>query len=186
MGCPPQVNLENNLTFSICSHHPDTGALTNADANPSYRVYEDETTTPILTGTLARLDSANTTGFYSEQIACTAANGFETGKSYTVYIEAVVGGVTGGISFGFTVAAASGNGGTLSLTYTLTSSVDATPIEGATVELYAESGMVNILDSQVTNAFGVATFSNLNAGTYYLKRIKSGWTFVNPDTESVA
>lgn len=79
-----------------------------------------------------------------------------------------------------------GNGGALSLTYTLTSSVDSSAIQGATVELYAEVGMVTLIDSQVTNALGQCTFSNLVAGTYYLKRIKSGWTFGNPDTETVS
>ena len=103
MGCQSQVTLGNNLTFSICTHDPDTGVLTDADSAPAYRVYEDETATAILTGTMATLDTANTTGFYSEQIACTAANGFEADKSYTVYIEATVDGDTGGISYGFAV-----------------------------------------------------------------------------------
>ncbi len=81
---------------------------------------------------------------------------------------------------------AGGNGGALTLTYTLTSSVDSSAIQGAIVELYAEVGMVTLIDSQTTNALGVCTFSNLVAGTYYLKRIKSGWSFTNPDTEVVA
>ncbi len=75
--------------------------LTDADAVPSYRVYEDETAVPILTGNMAKLDDANTTGFYTEKIACTVGNGFEHGKSYTIYIEATVDGDTGGITFGF-------------------------------------------------------------------------------------
>lgn len=79
-----------------------------------------------------------------------------------------------------------GNGGALSLVYTLTETDAVTPIEGATVELYAEIGMVTIIDSKITNAFGVVTFANLVAGTYYLKRIRSGYSFTNPDTEIVA
>jgi len=35
--------------------------------------------------------------------ACTAANGFEAGKSYNIYIQATVDGTTGAISYGFTV-----------------------------------------------------------------------------------
>lgn len=81
---------------------------------------------------------------------------------------------------------AGGNGGALTLTYTLTSSVDSAAIQGATIELYAEVGMVTLIDSQVTNALGQCTFSDLVAGTYYLKRIKSGWSFGNPDVEVVA
>jgi len=101
MGCPSQVNIGDNLVFSICTHDPDTGVLTDADSAPSYRVYEGETSAAILTGTMAKLDDANTTGFYTESIACTAANGFENGKSYTIYIQATVDSDTGGISYGF-------------------------------------------------------------------------------------
>ena len=101
MGCQTEVVLGDNLTFTITCHDPDTGILTDADAAPAYRVYEDETATAILTGTMAKLDDANTTGFYSEQIACTAANGFEQAKSYNIYITATVDSDQGGISFGF-------------------------------------------------------------------------------------
>ena len=103
MGCQSEVVLEDNLTFSVCTHDPDTGVLTDADGVPTYRLYEDETATPILTGSMAKLDDANTTGFYTELIACTAANGFESGKSYTIYIIATVDSDQGGISYAFKV-----------------------------------------------------------------------------------
>jgi hypothetical protein len=101
MGCPSDVKIGENLVFSITTHDPDTGVVTDADSAPSYRVYEDETITAILTGTMAKLDDANTTGFYTESIACTSANGFEDGRTYTVYVEATVGGDTGAICYGF-------------------------------------------------------------------------------------
>lgn len=101
MGCQAEVELGANLTFSVTTHDPDTGVLTDADAAPAYRVYEDETATAILTGTMATLDAGNTTGFYTELIACTAGNGFEVNRSYTVYIEATVDADQGGISYGF-------------------------------------------------------------------------------------
>ncbi len=103
MGCQSTVQVGDNLVFSITTHDPDTGVLTDADSVPTYRVYEDETATAILTGSMAKLDDANTTGFYTEQIACTAANGFEVGKSYTVYITATVDSDTGGMSYAFVV-----------------------------------------------------------------------------------
>ena len=103
MGCQSEVALENNLTFSITTHDPDTGVLTDADAVPAYRIYEDETATPILNDDMAKLDDANTTGFYTELIACTAVNGFKSGKSYTVYIVATVDSDEGGIAFAFRV-----------------------------------------------------------------------------------
>ena len=104
MGCPSMCQLGDNLVFSICTHDADTGVLTVAEAAPTYRIYEDETATAILTGTLTALDDAvNTTGFYTELIEVTTANGFEVGKNYTVYIEATVDGDTGGIAYTFKV-----------------------------------------------------------------------------------
>ncbi len=97
--------IDDFLTFPANTHDPSTGAATDADAVPTYRVYEDETATPILTGSMALLDTANTTGFYSERIQLTAANGFEAGKSYTVYVSATVGTVVGTISHTFQVLA---------------------------------------------------------------------------------
>jgi len=104
MGCQKTVILGDNLTFTATTHTPATGALVDADAVPAYRVYEDETGTAISNDDMAKLDDANTLGFYSELLACTTANGYEVGKSYSIYITAVVGGVTGGLSYSFTVA----------------------------------------------------------------------------------
>lgn len=87
--------IDDLLTFYANTTRFDTGNATDADAVPSYRVYEDETATPILTGTMALLDSANTAGFYSEQITLSAANGFEKGKSYAIYIAATVNSIAG-------------------------------------------------------------------------------------------
>jgi len=97
--------IDDNLTFPCNTHSPTTGAGTDADSVPSYRVYEDETGTPLLTGSMAKLDDANTVGFYSEQIALSAANGFEKGKSYTIYISATVSSVTGTMSHSFQLEA---------------------------------------------------------------------------------
>jgi hypothetical protein len=101
MGCPSEVEIGDNLVFSVTTHTFATGALTDADGNPVYAIYEDETAAEILSGSMAKLDDAGTTGFYTESIACTSGNGFENGKTYTIYITAAVASVTGGISFGF-------------------------------------------------------------------------------------
>ncbi|MCK5488062.1 MAG: hypothetical protein KAI86_17705, partial [Desulfobacterales bacterium] len=79
--------------------------MTDADAVPTYRVYEDETGTPILTGSTAKLDDAGTTGYYSEQITLSAANGLEKGKTYTIRMSATVGGVAGAMSHTFQIEA---------------------------------------------------------------------------------
>jgi hypothetical protein len=111
-----KATLGSNFTFSVCTHDPSTGVLTDADSVPAYRIYEDETATPILTGSMAKLDDTNTTGFYTEQIACTTANGFEDGKSYSIYITATVGGDTGGATIGLLVETATWSVSTRTLT----------------------------------------------------------------------
>lgn len=97
--------IDDVLTFTVNTHTPSTGAVTDADAVPTYRVYEDETGTPILTGSTAKLDDAGTTGYYSEQITLSAANGLEKGKTYTIRMSATVGGVTGAMSHTFQMEA---------------------------------------------------------------------------------
>ncbi len=103
MGCPTiaEISDTSTLTFSITTHDPDTGVLTDADAAPAYRIYEDETATAIATGEMAKLDDDNTTGFYTEMITTSSANGYEHGKTYTIYITATVDSDTGGITYGF-------------------------------------------------------------------------------------
>jgi hypothetical protein len=192
MGCPASCDIEDNLVFSICTHDPDTGVLTDADSLPIYRVYEDETATPILTGSMAKLDDPNTTGFYTELIVCTAANGFEDGKTYTIYIEATVDADTGGISYGFkAVEVPEKSASAIAFTYTVTSSVDGTPIEGAQVWISIDIAGTNIIWNGDTDTFGVARDDDsglpyLDPGTYYFWTQKAGFTFANPDTEVVS
>ena len=101
MGCQTEVYIGDDLTFTVNTHDPETGEASDADALPTYRVYEHETAAPILTGVMALLDAAGTTGFYAETIVCSALNGFEHGKSYSIYIEATVDSHPGTISYVF-------------------------------------------------------------------------------------
>jgi len=89
-------SINDYVTFCVNTHDPtNSGAASDADSVPTYRVYEDETATPIATGSMALLDAGNTVGFYSERIQLTAASGFEAGKSYTIYITATVSSIVG-------------------------------------------------------------------------------------------
>lgn len=69
--------------------------------------------------------------------------------------------------------------GLLEVTYALTLSDNGLPISNARVWVSTDSSHSNIVASSVTDAFGVATF-NLDPGTYYLWRYKSGVNFTNP------
>jgi len=83
-------------------------------------------------------------------------------------------------------AAVAGSGaGAVTWVYTLTSSVDATPIADAQVWATTDSAGANVIASGITTTLGKVTFY-LDAGTYYYWRAKSGWNFTNPDIETVA
>jgi hypothetical protein len=102
MGCPNKTLIGDTetLVFSVTTHNPSTGAASDADNFPSYNIYENETQTAILTGTMSKLDDSNTLGFYSESITTNSIN-FKNRKTYTIYVSAIVGGITGVTSFSF-------------------------------------------------------------------------------------
>jgi len=166
MGCPTSVHIGEDLIFSITTHDADTGVLTDADSNPTYRIYENETGVPILTGTMAKLDDGNTTGFYTESVACTGANGFEVGKDYTIYIEATVNGNKGGIPYTFRAIAQEGikkNAALNNFEFLMVDSADhITPKTGLTI-------------ASTRSIDGAAFASTTNTAT----EISGGWYKIN-------
>lgn len=128
------------LTFRASSHGAATGGAADADSSPAYRVYEDETGTPILTGTMALLDAANTTGFYTERIQLTAASGFEVGKCYTIYVSGLVDAVEGTVSHTFSIVS---SGAVLNLTPDAINVLAGVAAAGITVAL--PPGVANVL-----------------------------------------
>ena len=190
MGCQTEVTLGNDLVFSITTHDPDTGILTDADSAPSYRVYEEETAVAILTGNMAKLDDAYTTGFYTELIACTAANGFENDKSYTVYIEATVDGDTGGICYGFlvqTVADDVWSSGTRTLTQSAAQVISvvrgsAITLPRATYWSFSITGMGSVADK--TKLYFTIKHKRTDADSAALVQIEesAGLLYLNSST----
>lgn len=84
------------------------------------------------------------------------------------------------------VDALSGGTGSITWTYTVLNSIDGvTPIDNVTVWVTSDAAGTNVLASGTTNIFGVVTFL-LNAGTVYVWRLKNGFYFSNPDTETVS
>lgn len=76
-------------------------------------------------------------------------------------------------------------------TYTLTSTVDNTPVAEAKIDIYIDSLGTVIVWSGITDAFGVARdefggLPRLEPGTYYIWRSKPGFSAFNPDVEVVA
>lgn len=192
MGCPASVDIGDNLVFSVTTHDPQTGVLTDADAVPPYRIYEDETAVPILTGNMAKLDDINTTGFYTESIACTPLNGFEDGKNYTIYITATVGGDIGGICYTFkAVEVAAKVPGAQEFTYTVTNTATGLPLAGVQVYITTDIAGLNVIWAGNTDVFGVARddFGHLPwlvPGNWYFWKQLPGFTDnENPDLEVV-
>ena len=68
-----------------------------------------------------------------------------------------------------------GNGGSLTLTYTVNKAGGGV-LEGATVKLYSDSARSTLVTTKTSNVLGQVTFNNLVAGTYYLTTTMSGYT----------
>ncbi len=69
--------------------------------------------------------------------------------------------------------------GTLEVTYNLTLTDNSLPIANARVWVSTDSAHAHVVASDTTDAFGVVNF-NLDPGTYYFWRYKSGVNFTNP------
>lgn len=104
-GCADNLGMweiDDALIFNATIHDA-TGIAQAADTNVYWRVYENETGTALLNGSMTRIDSSNFPGTYTESITLSAANGFEVGKQYTVAMKAGVDGVTGEHTHNFQV-----------------------------------------------------------------------------------
>lgn len=75
--------------------------------------------------------------------------------------------------------------GSVAYTYTMYQDVAETiPLPGVLVQVSTDIAGVNIIASATTNAFGQVTFY-LDPGIYYFWSSLAGWSFTNPDTETV-
>lgn len=88
------------VTFTANTHN-NKGQSRDADSLPTYRIYKDNNGTPITNGTMALLDDANTTGFYSYQVRLTGS--FVAGSIYTIFVAATVQNTDGTISHQFQI-----------------------------------------------------------------------------------
>jgi hypothetical protein len=90
------------------------------------------------------------------------------------------------VSVHFTISTTipSAGAGAIAWTYTLTNSVTGLPIADADVWITTDLAGLNVIAQGKSDQNGVTTFQ-LDAGTVYVWRAKSGFTFTNPDTEEV-
>ena len=83
------VPIDEVVYFDVTTHHPATGAVTDADSTPTFEVFEEATDTDIgVGGNLTKRTSK--TGNYRGTFTASAANGFEAGKWYSVIASATV------------------------------------------------------------------------------------------------
>ena len=177
------VTLGDTLTFTCLTRNPSNGELTDADAVPDYRIYEAETATAIKTGSMATLDTSNTTGFYAESYEISTTNGFEAAKSYNIYITYTVagGGSTNGEVQTFKVWAADTNiagAGDYSVALTIRTT-GGTAISGVSVWLNTASDRSGAVAGPLsTDDAGLVTF-NLSYTAYNIYCHLAGYTFAN-------
>ena len=88
------VPIDEVMTFDCATHDPDTGSVVDADSVPVFDVFEETTDTPILSAQ-AMTKRTSKTGNYRGSVTCSAANGFEAGKWYSLVVSATV---TGSVS----------------------------------------------------------------------------------------
>ncbi len=150
-------DINDTVRFVVNTHSPDTGAAVDADGLPTYRVYEENTSTPIETGTMALFDSANTIGLYQQSFKATAEAGFENNKSYKIFISATVGGIIGTISHFFKV----GSKEMIPIVDNAYSLALGTPVSGALSDTFSQGG--NSLNFEDVGGFiGVTLVFNQN------------------------
>lgn len=83
------VPIDEVVYFDVCTHNPSTGAVSDADATPTFDVYEEATDTGLL-GATNFTKRTSLTGNYRGTFTASAANGFEAGKWYSVIASATV------------------------------------------------------------------------------------------------
>jgi hypothetical protein len=155
----PDYPLEETLDFKFTTRAFATGVPTTLAGTPAVEIYEDNSITQITTAETLTADFDGVAGLNNLRVVATAANGFESGKSYSCVISV---GTVGGVSVvGEVVAQFSIErspalrpttvGRTLDVTAGGTAGVDWANVEsqGSTVDLSATD--IQLCDTVTTN-----------------------------------
>lgn len=89
------ITLEDTFYMDFTTRAFATGIPTTLAGSPVLSVLEENNATPITAGVSVSVDRASVTGLNMATIVATAANGYESGKGYSVYIST---GTVGGVS----------------------------------------------------------------------------------------
>ena len=89
------ITLEETIYMDFTTRAFASGVPTTLAGTPVLSVLEENNVTPITAGVSVSVDRASVTGLNMATIVATAANGYEDGKGYSVYIST---GTVGGVS----------------------------------------------------------------------------------------
>jgi hypothetical protein len=170
------ITLEDTVYFRFTTRAFSTGVPTTLGGTPALSVLESNNATPITAGVSLSVDRASVTGLNEATVVATAANGYEVGKSYALYISA---GTVGGTSVVGEVVAE----------FTIQASAAAVDLANATDGLGALKGYVDGIESTLgaagagLTALGDTRLANLDA-TVSSRLATAGYTA--PDNASIA
>ncbi len=89
------ITLEDTFRHQFTTRQFSDGVPTQLAGSPVLSVLEENNATPITAGVSVSVDRASVTGLNEATVIATAANGYETLKSYSIYIST---GTVGGVS----------------------------------------------------------------------------------------
>lgn len=89
------ITLEDTFYMDFTTRAFATGVPTTLAGTPVLSVLEENNATPITSGVSVSVDRASVAGLNEATIVATAANGYESGKGYSLYIST---GTVGGVS----------------------------------------------------------------------------------------
>jgi len=127
------ITLEDTVYFDFTTRAFATGIPTVLAGTPVLSVLEENNATPITAGVSVSVDRASVVGLNMATVVATAANGYENGKGYSVYIStgtvggvSVIGEIVARFTIGASAAAVDLANGTDGLT-ALKTGIDAIP-----------------------------------------------------------
>ena len=81
------ITLEDTIYVDFTTRAFATGIPTVLAGTPVLSVLEENNATPITAGVSVAVDRASVVGLNEATIVATAANGYEAGKGYSIYIS---------------------------------------------------------------------------------------------------
>ena len=82
-----EINLEDTIYVDFTTLKYADGVPTTLLGTPVLSVMDENNATPITSGVTVTVDRASVTGLNMAKIVATAANGYEQGKTYSLYIS---------------------------------------------------------------------------------------------------